>query len=88
MRKSLWIMLALLVVIGAPAAHADSFAVTFTGTVGAGRHFPISYARYNMARSCVCPHASIVVALYRQLHLELLGVLPYPYHMYCTDRHH
>ncbi len=34
MRKSLWIMLALLVVIGAPAAHADSFAVTFTGTVG------------------------------------------------------
>ena len=33
MRKSLWIMLAVMVVaVGAPNAHADSFSVTFTGT--------------------------------------------------------
>jgi hypothetical protein len=33
MRKSLWIMLAvLLVAIGAPNAHADSFTYTYTGT--------------------------------------------------------
>ena len=30
MRKSLWIMLAVLVVAVAPVAHADSFSVTFT----------------------------------------------------------
>src|ERR1700719_2599986 len=35
MRKSLWIMLAvLLVAIAAPNAHADSFTATFTCTVG------------------------------------------------------
>jgi len=33
MRKSLWIVLALLVVSGAPVAHADSFSVTFTSDV-------------------------------------------------------
>lgn len=33
MRKSLWIMLAVMVVaVSAPNAHADSFSVTFTGT--------------------------------------------------------
>ena len=34
MRKSLWIVLALLVVGGAPIAHADSYAATFTCTSG------------------------------------------------------
>jgi len=36
MRKSCWVVLALIVVISAPVAHADSFSISWTGGFGPG----------------------------------------------------